>query len=297
LRYVPNPIARSLARGQNRLLGVFTYEAIFPVEQRDFYYPFLVGIEEAAARLGYDLLLFTGSTAEDGWRRLYQEGVNRLQLAAGAVLLGRGERKTDLRRLSKERFPFVYVGRREVPGTDISYVAADYVSATAEVVAHLAALGHHRVAYLGAPDPHEPARDREAGYRGAVATLRLESKADLVHRTPTISTSMMARLLKSGVTACLVEDDTLARQLENAVQTIEKRVPEDLSYVVLGNPLSPAESQPDWAFFSIPRKEMGERAAALLIEMVSSGGPLTPRHESLPCTFVSGRTVARVSTS
>jgi DNA-binding LacI/PurR family transcriptional regulator len=48
LGYVTNPVARSLARGQNRILGVVTYEALFPLYQQSFYHPFLIGIEEEA---------------------------------------------------------------------------------------------------------------------------------------------------------------------------------------------------------------------------------------------------------
>jgi len=292
LRYVPNPVARSLARGRTSFLGVFTYEPIFPLEHRDFFYPFLVGVEEAAARLGYDLLLFAGSTAGGGGRRIYQDGVNRLQLADGAILLGRRERKSDLRRLSAEHFPFVYVGRREVPGTKISYVAPDYESATDDVMARLAALGHHRIGYLGAPDPHEPAQDRETGYRRARARLGLNAGRNLVQRNPRVSSSTVLGLVSAGVTACVVEDDTLARQLESAARAAGKRIPDDFSFVVLGDPLSPTDRQPDWAHFSIPRKEIGERAAGLLVEMVSSSGRLAVRQEIMRCAFVPGRTVA-----
>ena len=292
LGYVPNPVARRLARGRTALLGVFTYEPIFPLEHRDFFYPFLVGIEEAAARLGYDLLLFAGSAAGTDQRRVYLDGVNRLQLADGAILLGRRERKSDLRRLSAEHFPFVYVGRREVLGTKISYVAPDYERATADVVVRLAALGHDRIAYLGAPDPREPARDREAGYRRALAGLGLPTGRDLVLRSPSVAKSTVTRLLQLGVTASVVEDDTLARQLESALQGAGRHNPEDFSFAVLGDPLSPAERPPDWDHFSIPRKEMGARAATLLVEMLASAGPPIPRQEVMPCTYVPGRSVA-----
>lgn len=292
LGYVPNPVARRLARGRTALLGVFTYEPIFPLEHRDFFYPFLVGIEEAAARLGYDLLLFAGSAAGSSQRRVYQDGINRLQLADGAILLGRRERKSELRRLSAEYFPFVYVGRREVPGTRISYVAPDYERATADVVVRLAALGHDRIAYLGAADPREPARDRETGYRHALDRLGLRTGRDLVRRSHSVSKSVVTQLLQSGVTASVVEDDALARQFEAALQAAGRHIPKDFSFVVLGDPLGPTESQPDWAHFSIPRKEMGARAATLLVETLASGGPPVPRQEVMPCTFVPGRSVA-----
>jgi DNA-binding LacI/PurR family transcriptional regulator len=288
LGYAPNPVARSLAKGQNRLLGVFTYEAIFPLQYRDFYYPFVMGIEEEAELCGYDLLLFTRAASGGRRRQIYQDGVNRLQLADGAILLGRGENKQHLRRLLREGFRFVYVGRREVRGSPISYVAADYVGATAEVVSRLAALGHRRIAYLGRPDITEAVQDREAGYRAALTHLRIGPA--LVRRASTVTPATVSRLLEEGTTACLAEDDRIAGQLDEATRILGTRVPDDLSYAVLGDPLTVSEGQPDWACFEIPREEMGRRAVRLLIGLISSRS-LDPVRITMPCTFVPGGTI------
>ena len=86
--YVADPVARRLAARHNRILGVFTYEPVFPTGSRDFYHPFLVGIEECAERLGCDLLLLTSAPVADGRRRIFHDD-NRLRLADGCVLLGR----------------------------------------------------------------------------------------------------------------------------------------------------------------------------------------------------------------
>src|SRR4249920_1700040 len=69
--YVPDPIARRMAKGSNRILGVFTYEPAFPSAQADFFLPFLFGIEEEAQRLGYDLLLLTAASGPGGKRRIF----------------------------------------------------------------------------------------------------------------------------------------------------------------------------------------------------------------------------------
>lgn len=97
-----NPAARSLAGGQNRMLGVFTYESIFPVEHRNFYYRFLVGIEHEAEQMGYDLVLFTSTGGTDGKRRIYRNDGNRLRLTDGAILLGLAEDKHELQQLVQE---------------------------------------------------------------------------------------------------------------------------------------------------------------------------------------------------
>ena len=156
LGYVANPAARRLAGGRNQLLGVYTFEPVFPADHRDFYYPFLLGIEEAAETHGFDLLLFT-SAGVGGARAIYRSGVNRLQAADGCVAPARGGDHDKLRRLSHGRLPFVFVGRRELDCEvgPVAYVGADYSGATQEVTDHLG-LGHERIAYLGRQDDAEP---------------------------------------------------------------------------------------------------------------------------------------------
>ena len=46
--YVADPVARRMAKGLNRILGVFTCEPAFPSAQADLFTPFPLGIEEAA---------------------------------------------------------------------------------------------------------------------------------------------------------------------------------------------------------------------------------------------------------
>ena len=42
------PVARTLAGGLNQILGVYTFESAFPLDEDDFYFPFLIGIEKEA---------------------------------------------------------------------------------------------------------------------------------------------------------------------------------------------------------------------------------------------------------
>ncbi|WP_344982409.1 LacI family DNA-binding transcriptional regulator, partial [Streptosporangium fragile] len=168
--YVADPVARRLAAGRNRILGVFTYEAVFPAESADFYHPFLVGIEECAEEVGCDLLLFTGAGASGGRRRIFSED-SRIRLADGCVLLGRTVDRDDLARLLAERVPFVSVGRRDDAGAPVPYVGADYRPAVRALVERVVALGHRRLAYVGAGAGAESYADRLRGFREAAAAL------------------------------------------------------------------------------------------------------------------------------
>jgi DNA-binding LacI/PurR family transcriptional regulator len=162
--YQADPLARRMLRQRNQILGVFTYESVFPSSSGDFYHPFLAGIEDCAERLGCDLLLFTSAPVTEGRRRIFHEN-NRLRIADGCLLLGRQIPGDELARLLAEGYPFVSVGRRDDAGGPVPYVGADYVAATAGMVERALALGHRRLAFVGLGVGAESAADRLRGFR------------------------------------------------------------------------------------------------------------------------------------
>jgi DNA-binding LacI/PurR family transcriptional regulator len=287
LGYSVNVAARSLKEGRNRLLGLYTFEPVFPTDQRDFYFPFLLGVEEETARQGYDLLLFSSVTA--GERAIYSGGVNRLKLADGCVLLGRNVRREELAELVREDFPFVFIGRRELKDTELSYVAADYVTATSDLVRELTRLGHKRILYLRAPEDTEPTRDREQGYRQGLTT---EEPLIRTLEDPDELTRLDQWLTATGATAVLVEpseDDRLTTALD-AMTSV--RFPEDCSIALLGDPpsgISPTPELRDWTRFSLPRREMARTAVQLLVELLEE--PQAPKQVTVPCRFVAGDSI------
>ncbi|GAA0951667.1 hypothetical protein GCM10009554_53520 [Kribbella koreensis] len=167
--YVADPLARRLLQQRNQILGVFTYESVFPSASADFYHPFLSGIEESAEELGCDLLLFTSAPVTDGHRLVFHEN-NRLRIADGSLLLGRRIPATELSRLVSENYPFVSVGRRNNPAlsdgtsTVIPYVGANYTTATATVTTRALQLGHQQLAFVGPGQGAESSADRLLGF-------------------------------------------------------------------------------------------------------------------------------------
>jgi len=293
LGYTVNAAARSLKGGRNRMLGLYTFEPVFPVDQRDFYFPFLLGVEEATAEFGYDLLLFSSVTS--GERRIYSDGINRLKVADGCVLLGRHIDRAVLADLVHEDFPFVFVGRREVPGAELSYVAPDYVGATRDLVRRLTGLGHRRLAYLRPADHQEPTRDREAGFREGLADAGLPEQP--IHEMPDGPddaglAALLERWLADDVTALLVEpseDDEAIAALERVAARAGVRIPEDLSVAVLGDPAPSGGVARDWTRFTLPREDMGRAAVGLLLELLDADDG--PRRLSVACGPVDGDSV------
>lgn len=294
LGYVADPAAQSLRGGRTGILGLYTFESVFPVDHRDFYYPFLLGIEAEVETQGYDLLLFTSAAGGDGERGIFRGGVNRLRRTDGCVLLGKEGSKEDLGRLARDGFPFVFVGRRDVPDVAISFAAADYAAGAAEVVGHLASLGHHRIAYVSYRSRIESVEDREAGFRRAVRDLGLDGDPDLViHADPEgIAAKQLSQVFATEATAIVVHDMRLAEPVLRQAAGRRLRVPDDVSVAVLEDPPPPAEIEIALTGVSIPRREMGATAIRLLIDQLDADAPSVPKQVVLPCSLVVGGSTA-----
>ena len=286
LGYTPNPAAQILAGGRNHLIGVFTYEPFFPYEQDNFYYPFLLGIERQASREGYNLLLIT-RTHGNKEPSIYKDGVNQLGLPDGSILLGATPNRRELLSLVKEGIPFVYIGRREIQGFEIDWVAPDYIGAGYEAVVHLVALGHRRIGFHGIGGGFEPYEDKVMGCRRAAGECGVElvELSDVIPRRP--RTQWIPTLQELGVTAVICDDtDWYGEYLKVAFES-GVDVPQGLSLICL------TELEPFRSFAVAPtsvrlnRTNVGEEAVKLLIWRLDN--PEAPRrHVRVPTKFVVG---------
>jgi len=289
--YVADPIARRMAKGLNRILGVFTYEPAFPSAQADFFAPFLFGIEETAQTLGYDLLLLTGAPANRGKRKIFDEN-NRLRLADGCVILGREFDRAELKRLVAGDYPFVAVGRRDPVGTPVPYVGADYVAATAEMVRRARAKGHTKLAYVGPSKGAESSVDRWTGFASAL------EGAELALHIPEVggkALPMLEAIRASGATVVFFTEMADAVIVDAAARSQNLAVPGDLSIVVLGSHLRPMQSGTRFTTFSVPREEMARRATQMLCERIEAGS--AGEQVVLPCEPVEGDTLGAIHPS
>ncbi|GAA3141024.1 DNA-binding LacI/PurR family transcriptional regulator [Kribbella aluminosa] len=285
--YQADPLARRMTQQRNQILGVFTYESVFPSASGDFYHPFLAGIEDCAERLGWDLLLFTSAPVAEGRRRIFHEN-NRLRIADGCLLLGREIPSGELARLIAEEYPFVSVGRRDDAGGPVPYVGADYASATRTVVGQARALGHRRIAYAGLGSGAESSADRMRGFRDAAG-----ARAPHVPTTDRSPGEVLDDLLGRRITAAFVEDraDAIALYAAAAGRGID--VPGDLSVITLGDATRPAASDLDFSGFHVPRRAMGLRAVELLEAILSGTAPSSSSAQQvlLPCDLTDGITL------
>ncbi|PPH97220.1 LacI family transcriptional regulator [Rathayibacter sp. AY1D1] len=278
--YVADPIARRLKQVGTGMIGVYTYESLFPLDREDFFHPFLAGIEEEAQNRDIDLLLLTSGRV-GGRRGGLSGGTTRLRLADSCILLGQRMPREELEFLNASGFSFVSVGRRDDAGGPVPYVAADYASIVRELISCARALGHTRFAYAGHGEGVESYTDRMAG-------ARAELGDGFLHLVPGPEASpreWIRRIATEGVTVVLAEQEEQFVLLQEAADAEGVAVPGDLSLVSL----SGSADRTGWqAGFELPRRDMGRRAVQILIE----GDPARREQQLLRCTLVDGASLA-----
>lgn len=290
LGYAPNRTARRLRGKRSQLLGVHTFEPVFPVSASDFYHGFLVGIEEQAVDEAYDLVLFTSTEGSDRRRLIFRDGVNTLDIADGSILLGVEFGSDELARLTASGYPFVHIGRRKVEGHDLSYVGIDYQAGVSEVVQRLVALDHGVIAYLAEPVSIQPMLDRRSGYELGCRLTGIKPRAIDEIEVADLTVGWLRSARAGGVSAVVTESVGLAERLRTLAGQDGIAVPGDLSIVVLNDAPDPVQTRETWSAISIPRREAGRAAVRLLVAIL--GGEDVNNHVLLPCVPPGDATIA-----
>jgi DNA-binding LacI/PurR family transcriptional regulator len=291
LGYVPDPVATRLASARNHMIGVYTFASAFPTAVDSFYYPILAGIEEEAAALGQDLILFTGTGGLDAPAD-DKAAIRRTRIADGCLFFGRQVPEEPIDWLLGGGFPLVYVGRRDELSGRIPYVGVDYVAASAAVVDRLVEAGHREIRYLRSVDEALSSTDRERGVLAAASAAGLPVRRIVVRAASSEVAGLVGRWRGEGVTAVVVEEtDTgsLSAALLDAVRDL--LVPDELSLAVLGQPVG----HPELSGFEVPRRELGRQAVRLLVRQITSSGTgSSPEQVLLDCVPVAGSTIGPV---
>ncbi|MFG2981963.1 substrate-binding domain-containing protein [Streptomyces sp. NPDC048258] len=264
------------------------------VPTTEYYYADVVrgaraAVEARGARLTVGLTRYLPGEDRTQADRLLSTGAHGLLLTpnweTGAPGPGEGVWTTEL------PVPTVLVERWAPPGhpaAGLDRVSSDHAHGAARAVQHLVGLGHRRIALASRSTP-TTARLR-AGYEAAVAALGLEpappwppagpgplSDADLFARTLDY---LCDAVTAGGVTAALIHSDTDAIMLIPRLQARGVRVPEDLAVITYDDEVAGMADVPLSAV-APAKHEVGARAAALLLDRLSSGAPEEPPRQHL----------------
>ncbi len=288
LGYRPNAWARGLASRRTRTVGVLLNELHNP-----FYAEIMDGIEEAAAKHDYRVLIGTGGRRPGGERATLEAF---LELRADGVVLV-GPRLPTHRILAVAEATPVVVVARSIRSPLVDSITNDERIGARLVAGHLVELGHRLIAHVDGGGG-AGARARRAGYRQAMREFGLERHIRVIagDYTDTAGVRAAVRLLDSGKlpTAVFAANDFVAAGLIDRLEEEGLRVPADLSVVGCDNTYLAALHHMSLTTINQPRPDMGRRAMEVLVDRMEQGRT-TPVHVRVTPTLVVRNTTGPVA--
>ena len=260
--YSVSAIARSLVTRKTHAIGVVVTSLSDP-----FNGDVVSGIEEVANHAGYSVVLSTSQA--DGDRELSVVRALSERRVDGVVIASSRVGALYAKILGDLQIPIVLLNNQH-PGNFAHSVTIDNVDGAQKATEHLADLGHKRIAFIG--DSHGMQSDKDRR-RGFTAVLRkrniLLCPAYVVQGDgkPALAGGAVSRLLelRDPPTAIFCYNDMTALGVLDAASKMRIKVPQDLSVCGFDDLFFAPFLNPPLTSIRQPKKEIGERAARLLL--------------------------------
>ncbi|AMH43450.1 MULTISPECIES: LacI family DNA-binding transcriptional regulator [Burkholderiaceae] len=260
LRYVPNPLARSLGRGRSDTVGL-----VIPDIANPFFASLASAVEQAAEEHGQGVLL--SATSNSAAREV--EYVSRMlrNRVSGLLFVSGHHNSSDLAE-TLAAAPGLILIDEDVPGIDCSKVFCDNENGGRLAGQYLASVGHKRIAFIGGPEKLRSTTERLTGLREAAE----ENGANVVmtcfgNYSPEFGRQAAAQILQSSEepTAVFVSSGEIAFGLLEALQAADIAIPERLSLIVFDDAGPLHLFNPALTAIRQPIREMGRKAVELAL--------------------------------
>ncbi len=280
LGYSPDPTARSLATGRTHAVGVLVPDLANPVHS--------VSVKSArATAFGRGSTLLVADREE-------QEADDSSTIAAlsrrvdGLVLVL--PRLSDAGLLGVAAATPTVLVHRDVTG--IPGVTASSEAALDDAVAHLARLGHRRIAYLAGPRDTLPGVERRLAVTASAARHGLDL-TELGPYAPRLDEGLRAGadVLATTATAALAYNDLIAVGLYRGLADAGVRVGVDLSVIGHDGIWAADYLEPPLATVRLPADRIVSTAIDLLHDLISGTGTRADLVR-LDCSFTAARSAA-----
>jgi len=268
LGYRPNPVARSLRTRRSHTVGV-----LIPDLNNPLFPPIVRGLEDRLAAAGYVALL--GNTDGDSGKEQIIFEQMRARHVDGFVLATAHERNPVLAEAAEAELPVVLMNRL-APDYSFSSVSADNEQGARMAVAHLAALGHTRIAHIAGPPQVSTGEGRRRGFLEGMEAAGLAVDEDLIITASGYTVDEGTRcgrelLARSArCTAVAVANDMLAVGCYTVLDEAGLRCPDDLSLVGFNDMPFIDRLRPPLSTVRFPHYQLGTEAAQLLLERIAN---------------------------
>ena len=276
LDYHPDAIARGLKTGKTNAIGV-----VVPDITNAFYPEVVRGVEDAARRAGYAVLLCDSN--EDAANE-DAHLVTLFSRRVDGVLLACCGNSTAYATMVRRRFPMVFVDRIPPAATE-GTVSSDNVQAGYAATRHLLELGHERIAMLAGNTALSPHHDRLEGFRKAMQEAHLPIRdeylacGELQIQNGIEATQRLLKLM-SPPTAIMVSNNKLLLGVLQSLDENRIPVPQQVSILGFDDFIWNRYFSPSITSIAQSTYEMGRRSFELLLQIMhrKKGERLPEKH-------------------
>jgi LacI family transcriptional regulator len=272
LGYSRSWTARNLSLGRRGCIAVVVDSSADP-----WFVQLLTGIEEELSTRDTGLMLASLELRGSYDPKLVLEWIGARRVD-GLIVAKSQRRERPLFRASADaRLPTVVVAPDEAP-PHAHVISCDNVAAGAAVAAHLASLGHRRVAFAGGPAHSLDSRHRLRGLRAGLSAAGVSLTANEVHTCGSWGSeageAFAHRWLpdRRRATAMVMANDALAFGFMRVAQQRGLRMPEDLSLVAFDGLPQGELFHPALTTMAQPIREMGRAACRMLFDNIDTPG-------------------------
>ncbi|PKO03426.1 MAG: LacI family transcriptional regulator [Chloroflexi bacterium HGW-Chloroflexi-5] len=291
LNYHPNASGRKLASGKSKMIGLVRLQSIEQVFNDAFLLQVFVGIEQAASKWGFHVLLkHLDHEKTDGYSQLITE--NHVD---GIILSGPLQNDPELIQLHKEGVPIILLG--QMANTNIPFVDVNAEFGSKIAVDHLISCGHKRIAMItNAKMEYSSAQQRKSGYLKAIKNAKIKVDESLIKEgdfTPASGYEAMKDLLSLPPypTAVFVASDVVAIGAIQAIKQAGLRIPQDIEIIGFDDVPMAEFYDPPLSTVRLPAFDLGRVAGDQLIKMILGNDT------DLPGVLLETELILRESTS
>lgn len=290
MNYKPLHSARKLATQKTGNIGYILWEGHFS-EVEMFYSQVFLGMEYAARRDDYYILLTTVNDhfdpKEDLPRFLKYKDVDGVALAGRVPL-------ELVKYLDDNNIPFVLIDY-EIPGQNYNSVKIDNYNGAFRAVECFVRQGRKKIAFVGGTFFHPSIKERYRGYIDVLNKYNLISRknpeiysfCEESETSRAIGERGIKSLLSSypDIDAVFCCNDTTALGVISGIQSLKKRIPEDIAVIGFDD-IPPSEfSSPKLSTLQVPKLDIGKEAYKLLYERICHPN-IMPQTRIIPVELV-----------
>ncbi|WP_051301252.1 LacI family DNA-binding transcriptional regulator [Actinomadura rifamycini] len=272
LGYRPNAVARSLRTDTTRTIGLVIGDILNP-----FFTELARAVEDEARAAGYSVVI--GNADERAERQDHYVRTLLEQRVDGLLLCPTAEVTPLVRDVVRDGGPLVFLDRT-LPGLDVPTVRADGTAAIGELVAHLAALGHRRIAFVSGPALLSTGRERTEAFTAALRACGLPVRPDYVQAGDFQAASGRAgaaRLLDlpEPPEAIFAGDNLMALGALDEIRARGLAIPGDVALASYDDVPWFTHLDPPLTAIGQPVQDLGRRAVRALLDRID-GRPVEP---------------------